>query len=68
MRLRTLALALALGCGLSGMAEARHKPHMHKAKTVKSAYQANRKFKQARSRRVKPRKVSRRAVQRRKTH
>jgi len=45
MRLRTLALALALGCGLTGMAEAKKRPATHRvsvkrpknrAKSVKS--------------------------------
>ena len=62
MRFRTLALALALSCGMAGMAEAKHKPHQ-----AKSAHKANPKFKQARSRKVSPRKMAKRAKQRRKT-
>lgn len=57
MRFRTLALAVALSCGLLGMAEAKHKTHVPK---FKSAHKTNPKFKQAKSRKIKPHKVKHR--------
>lgn len=54
MRLRTVALALALSCGLTTLADAaQRKPVVRRAKTVKP-----RKAKQANARKVKPRKAS----------
>jgi len=51
MRIRTLALALALGCGMTTMVEAKQKP-VHKVSVKKSkGYKTNK------ANRVKPRKV-----------
>jgi len=51
MRIRTLALALALGCGMTTMAEAKQKP-VHKVSVKK-----NKGYKTNKANRVKPRKV-----------
>lgn len=52
MRFRTLALALALGCGLTAVSEAKQKPATHKVVVKKSrGYKANR------ANKVKPRKA-----------
>jgi cytochrome c556 len=59
MRLRTLALALALSCGVTGMIQAAPKKtavrraKTYKAKKVKKA----RKFKPAKASKIKPRKA-----------
>ncbi|SPE37097.1 exported hypothetical protein [Candidatus Sulfopaludibacter sp. SbA6] len=54
MRFRTLALALALGCAMTGMAEAKRKPAVHKVSVKKSkGYKTNR------ANKVKPRKAKR---------
>ena len=49
MKLRTLALALALGCGLTAVSEARTKHPVHRVPNRKS-----------KARKVKPRKFKRR--------
>ncbi|MCX6631901.1 MAG: hypothetical protein NTW28_30200 [Candidatus Solibacter sp.] len=56
MRFRTLALALALSCGVSGVAEAAAKnPVVRRTKHQKIKKQ--KRFKQAKSSKVKPRKA-----------
>ena len=57
MRLRTLALALALSCGVTGgFAEAAaRKPKVYRAKKVK--IQKSKGWKQSKASKVKPRKV-----------
>jgi hypothetical protein len=55
MRFRTLALALALGCGMTLAAEAKQKPTTHKAPKV--AIKKSRGSKQNRAAKVKPRKA-----------
>ncbi len=54
MRFRTLALALALSCGLTGVVQAAKKPASHqKAKK----YKPNKRFKQSKASKYKPRKA-----------
>ena len=54
MRFRTLALALALSCGLTGVVEAAKRPAPHqKAKK----YKPGKKFKQSKASKYKPRKA-----------
>jgi hypothetical protein len=56
MRFRTLALALALSCGVTGVVEAAaKKPVVRRAKRQKIKQQ--KKFKQAKASKVKPRKA-----------
>jgi hypothetical protein len=50
MRIRTLALALALGCGLTGMAEAKRRPVQHRVSVKRP---------KSRAKMVKPRKAKR---------
>ena len=59
MRLRTLALAVALSCGITGMIEAAaKKPAVRQAKRQKvKKVKPGKKFKQAKASKVKPRKV-----------
>lgn len=52
MRFRTLALALALACGVTGLAEAKKKPAVHRVTKKRGGAKVN-------GRRVKPRKVKR---------
>ena len=60
MRLRTLALALALSCGVTGMAEAAaRKPKVQRVKKVK--IQKTKRWKQSKASKVKPRKAPKRA-------
>lgn len=54
MRIGTLALALALGCGVTAMAEARQKPATHKVSIKK-----DKRYKASRASKVKPRKAKR---------
>jgi len=61
MRFRTLALALALSCGFTGLAEAKRKPAVHHVKRHKSSARVN-------GRKVKPHKVSAQHVKRRAKH
>lgn len=52
MRIRTLALAIALGCGMTTMAGAKQKPTIHKVSVKKNhGYRTNR------ANKVKPRKA-----------
>jgi hypothetical protein len=56
MRLRTLALALALSCGVTGLAEAAaRKPKVQRAKKVK--IQKTKRWKQSKASKVKSRKA-----------
>jgi hypothetical protein len=56
MRLRTLALALALSCGATGMVQAAaKKPAVRRAKRVK--IKKTKQYKQSKASKVKPRKV-----------
>ena len=55
MRLRTLALALALGCGLTGMVEARQKPAVYHP-VAKKARKTKTPKRNSKASRVKPRK------------
>ena len=60
MRLRTLALALALSFGITGMAEAAaRKPKVQRVKKVK--IQKTKRWKQSKASKVKPRKAPKRA-------
>jgi len=61
MRFRTLALALALCCGLTGMAEAKKGPKVHKIKHHKGAARVN-------GVKIKPHKVAKRRTPRRVKH
>ncbi len=45
MRIRTIALALALSCGLMSLAEAKQKPAVHRVKARKSKARKNPKLK-----------------------
>jgi hypothetical protein len=60
MRLRTLALALALSCGVTGgIAEAAaRKPKVQRFKSPKVKIQKTRRYKQSKASKVKPRKAS----------
>ena len=56
MRLRTLALALALSCGATGLVQAAAKrPSVQRAKRVK--VKKTKRFKQSKASKVKPRKA-----------
>jgi hypothetical protein len=59
MRLRTLALALALSCGVTGgIAEAAaRKPKVQRFKSPKVKIQKTKRYKQSRASKVKPRKA-----------
>ncbi len=57
MKLRPLALALALAFGFTGMVEAKQKPVVRQKPAVHRA--VNKKTKQSRARAVKPRKAKR---------
>ena len=58
MRLRTLALALALSCGVTGgIAEAAKKPKVQRFKNPKVKIQKTKRYKQSRASKVKPRKA-----------
>jgi hypothetical protein len=60
MRLRTLALALALSFGVTGMADAAaRKPKMQRVNKVK--IQKTKRWKQSKASKVKPRKAPKRA-------
>ena len=60
MRLRTLALALALSCGLTGMAQAAKKPKVQKSqkfkntKIKKTKVKKTKQYKQSNAYKVKP--------------
>jgi hypothetical protein len=60
MRLRTLALALALSCGVTGgIAEAAaRKPKVQRFKSPKVKIQKTKRYKQSKASKVKPRKAS----------
>jgi hypothetical protein len=63
MRIRTLALALALGCGMTTMAGAKQKPATHKVSVKKNkGYQTNKanRFKPRKAKRVKSRRPTHR--------
>jgi hypothetical protein len=69
MRWRTLALALALSCGLTGSVEAKQKPAVYRSKAAKKAAKKARKaskkskaYKQSRAAKVKPRKAPKHRV------
>ena len=59
MRLRTLALALALSCGFTGgIAEAAaRKPKVQRLKSPKIKIQKTKRYKQSKASKVKPRKA-----------
>jgi hypothetical protein len=59
MRLRTLALALALSCGVTGgIAEAAaRKPKVQRFKSPKVKIQKTKRYKQSKASKVKPRKA-----------
>jgi hypothetical protein len=59
MRLRTLALGLALSCGVAGMAQAAAgRPKVQKSqKFKKTKIQKTQKYKQSKASKVKPRKA-----------
>jgi hypothetical protein len=60
MRFRTVALALALGCGLTTMADAakpKQRPAVRHPKTVKPRKAKSAKAHNAKARKVKPRKA-----------
>jgi hypothetical protein len=58
MRLRTLALALALSCGVTGMAQAAKKPKVQKSqKFKKTKIKKTKKYKQSNAYKVKPNKA-----------
>ena len=58
MRLRTLALALALSFGVTGMAEAAAKrPKVQRFKSPKVKIQKTKRYKQSKASKVKPRKA-----------
>ena len=65
MRLRTLALALALSCGVTGLAEAAaRKPKVQRAKIPKIRkikIRKTQRYKQSQASKVKPRKAPKRA-------
>ena len=54
MRFRTLALALVLSCGLTGVVHAAKKPATHQK--IKK-YKPSKRFKQSKAAKVKPRKA-----------
>jgi hypothetical protein len=64
MRFRTLALALALSCGITGLAEAKKKPAVHRVTKVKRNKAAAR----VKRRKVKSRKAVAKAAKRRAKH
>jgi hypothetical protein len=55
MRFRTLALALALSCGVTGMVQAAPKKTVHAVKYPKAT--KSKRFKQSKASKVKPRKA-----------
>jgi hypothetical protein len=58
MRLRTLALALALSCGATGMAQAAKKPKVQKSqKFKKTKIKKTKRYKQSNAYKVKPNKA-----------
>ena len=58
MRFRTLALALVLSCGVTGVVEAAKKPAVQPARHQKAKkYKPNKKFKQSKASKYKPRKA-----------
>lgn len=60
MRFRTVALALALGCGLTTMADAakpKQRPPVHRAKTFKPRKVKPVKARKSKASKVKPRKA-----------
>ena len=62
MRLRSLALALALSFGVTGMAEAAAKrPKVQRFKSPKIKIRKTQKWKQSKASKVKPRKAPKRA-------